>query len=57
MGRTVPGAVLLTTFTTVKIKEQSAWIHHIQIKKALEAPWKVTLGDNELKLKLTGENK
>ncbi|RMC22185.1 hypothetical protein DUI87_03058 [Hirundo rustica rustica] len=48
-----PFQVLLTTFTAVKIKEQSAWIHHSRVKKALETPWKVIPGDNELKLKLT----
>ncbi|RMC02474.1 hypothetical protein DUI87_20868 [Hirundo rustica rustica] len=48
-----PFQVLLTTFTAVKIKEQSAWIHHSRVKKAPETPWKVTPGDNELKLKLT----
>lgn len=49
-----PLQVLLTTFTAVMIQEQSAWTHHSRVKKAPEAPWKVTLGDNELKLKLTG---
>ncbi|RMC21442.1 hypothetical protein DUI87_02308 [Hirundo rustica rustica] len=44
-----PFQVLLTTFTAVKIKEQSAWIHHSRVKKAPETPWKVTPGDNELK--------
>lgn len=48
-----PFQVLLTTFTAVKIKEQSTWIHHSRVKKAPEPPWKVTPGDNELKLKLT----
>lgn len=47
-----PFQVLLTTFTVIKIKEQSAWVHHSQVKKAPETPWKVIPGDNELKLKL-----
>ncbi|TRZ08222.1 hypothetical protein HGM15179_018883 [Zosterops borbonicus] len=45
--------VLLTTFTAIKIKEQSAWINHTRVKKAPETPWKVTPGDDELKRKLT----
>ncbi|XP_068031658.1 uncharacterized protein [Anomalospiza imberbis] len=43
-----PFQVLLTTFTAIKIQEQNTWIHHSRVKKAPEAPWKVTLGDNEL---------
>ncbi|RMB96169.1 hypothetical protein DUI87_27231 [Hirundo rustica rustica] len=35
-----PFQVLLTTFTAVKIKEQSAWIHHSRVKKAPETPRK-----------------
>lgn len=50
-----PFQVLLTTFTAIKIKEQNAWIHHSRVKNASRAPWKATLGDNELKLKLTRE--
>uniref|UniRef100_A0A8B9UU52 Murine leukemia virus integrase C-terminal domain-containing protein n=1 Tax=Anas zonorhyncha TaxID=75864 RepID=A0A8B9UU52_9AVES len=45
--------VLLTTFTAIKTKEQSAWIHHSRVKKTPEALWKVTLGEGELKLKLS----
>jgi len=45
--------VLLTTHTAIKIREQAAWIHYSRVKKAPGAPWKVTLGDNELKLKLS----
>lgn len=37
-----PFQVLLMTFTAVKIKDQSAWIHRTQVKKAPKAPWKVT---------------
>ncbi|TRZ09092.1 hypothetical protein HGM15179_018015 [Zosterops borbonicus] len=37
----------------LKIKEQKAWIHHSRVKKAPEGIWKITLGDDELKLKLT----
>ncbi|RMC20290.1 hypothetical protein DUI87_01137 [Hirundo rustica rustica] len=51
-----PFQVLLTTFTAIKIKEQKAWIHHSQMKKAPEGIWKATPGDNELKLKLTRNN-
>ncbi|RMC05664.1 hypothetical protein DUI87_17749 [Hirundo rustica rustica] len=52
-----PFQVLLTTFTAIKIKEQKAWIHHSRAKKAPEGIWKATPGDNELKLKLTRNNK
>ncbi|RMC20299.1 hypothetical protein DUI87_01146 [Hirundo rustica rustica] len=52
-----PFQVLLTTFTAIKIKEQKAWIHHSQVKKAPKRILKVTPGDNELKLKLTRNNK
>ncbi|RMC04147.1 hypothetical protein DUI87_19485 [Hirundo rustica rustica] len=52
-----PFQVLLTTFTAIKIKERKAWIHHSRVKKAPEGIWKVTPGDNELKLKLTQNNK
>lgn len=45
-----PFLVLLTTFTAIKIKEQSAWIHHSQVKKAPEGFWKVIPDDKELKL-------
>ncbi|RMC20242.1 hypothetical protein DUI87_01088 [Hirundo rustica rustica] len=31
-----PFQVLLTTFTAIEIKEQKAWIHHSQVKKAPE---------------------
>ena len=48
-----PFQVLLTTYTAIKIREQSAWIHHTRIKKAPETPWKVTPGSDELKLKFT----
>ncbi|XP_031953098.1 uncharacterized protein LOC116438347 [Corvus moneduloides] len=48
-----PFQVLLTTYTAIKIREQSAWIHHTRVKKAPETPWKVTPGDDELKLKFT----
>lgn len=37
-----PFQVLLTSFTAIKIKEQSAWIHHTRVKKAHKSPWKVT---------------
>ncbi|XP_042653128.1 uncharacterized protein LOC122153833 [Tyto alba] len=37
-----PFQVLLTTFTAIKIKEYSAWIHHTRVKKAHKSPWKVT---------------
>lgn len=52
-----PFQVLLTTVTAIKIKEQSAWIHNTRVKKALEEFWKVTPGDDKLKLKLTQESK
>ncbi|RMB97727.1 hypothetical protein DUI87_25726 [Hirundo rustica rustica] len=48
-----PFQVLHITFTMIKVEEQSTWIHHTQVKKAPETPWKATLGDNELKLKIT----
>ncbi|TRZ16768.1 hypothetical protein HGM15179_010325 [Zosterops borbonicus] len=48
-----PFQVLLTTYTAIKIQEQNAWIHHSRVKKAPKAPWKVTPGDKELKLKFT----
>uniref|UniRef100_A0A8D0FYT4 Murine leukemia virus integrase C-terminal domain-containing protein n=1 Tax=Strix occidentalis caurina TaxID=311401 RepID=A0A8D0FYT4_STROC len=35
-----PFQVLLTSFTAIKIKEQSAWIHHTRVKKAHRSPWK-----------------
>lgn len=50
---TGPYQVLLTTHTAIKIKEQTAWIHYSRVKKAPKAPWKVTLGDGELKLKFS----
>ncbi|NWH79706.1 POL5 protein, partial [Piaya cayana] len=37
-----PFQVLLTSFTAIKIKEQSVWIHHTRVKKAHKSPWKVT---------------
>lgn len=52
-----PFQVLLTTFTAIKITEQTAWIHNTRVKKAPEGFWKVTPSDNELKLKLTRESK
>ncbi|RMB93099.1 hypothetical protein DUI87_30419 [Hirundo rustica rustica] len=52
-----PFQVLLIAFTAIKIKEQKAWIHHSRVKKAPEGIWKATPGDNELKLKLTRNNK
>ncbi|XP_068031589.1 uncharacterized protein [Anomalospiza imberbis] len=39
-----------------QIKEQKAWIHHSRVKKAPEGVWKVTPGDNELKLRFTRNN-
>ncbi|XP_042663760.1 uncharacterized protein LOC116959266 [Tyto alba] len=37
-----PFQVLLTTFTAIKIREYSSWIHHTRVKKAHKSPWKVT---------------
>lgn len=44
-----PFQVLLTTFTAIKNKEESAWIYHSRVKKASKEFWKVTLCDNKLK--------
>lgn len=37
-----PFQVLLTSFTTIRIKEQNAWVHHNRVEKAPRTPWKVT---------------
>jgi len=37
-----PYQVLLTSFTAIRIKEQSTWIHHTRVKKASGKPWMVT---------------
>lgn len=47
-----PFQILLTTFTTVKIKEQKAWIHHSRVKKVPEEIGKTAPRDEDLDLKL-----
>ncbi|XP_052631249.1 uncharacterized protein LOC128136129 [Harpia harpyja] len=34
-----PFQALLTSFTAIRIKEQSAWIHHTRVKKAPKGQW------------------
>lgn len=34
-----PFQVLLTSFTAIRIKERSAWIHHTRVKKAPKGQW------------------
>ena len=50
-----PYQVLLTTFTAIKIREQPAWIHYSQIKKAPEKSWAVTSA-GPMKLRLLDHN-